>query len=109
MPEVTETEQEKLGICVSTTRNLSHVIGLAKAAHGLGKRVDVFFTGEAVRLSKDPRFSELLDVARVGICELSYLGNGYRGEPVEGLVDRDFVTQMRNAEMVEQCDRYLNL
>jgi hypothetical protein len=60
-------------------------------------------------LTQGPRFSELLEVARVGVCEVSYIANGYKGKTVPGLVDKDFVTQMRNSEMVEKCDRYLIL
>jgi len=100
---------EKLGICVAGEANLRHVIGLTGAAGAAGKKVEVFFTGEGVRLTQDPRFSELIGAARVSVCEVSYIANGLRGQPVEGLVDKDFVTQGRNAEMVEECDRYVVL
>jgi len=100
---------EKLGICVSTADHLPHVIGLARAAKASGRDVEVFFTGEGVRLTKDPRFGELLGLGRLAVCEVSYLANGYKGQEVPGLVDKDFVTQGRNAEMVEECDRYIVL
>lgn len=100
---------EKLGICVATRDSMSHVLGLAKAAKRAGKHTEVFLTGEGVHLTHQPGFSEILEVARVGICEVSYIANGYRGKPVPGLVDKDFVTQMRNAEMVEKCNYYLIL
>ncbi len=100
---------EKLGICVATRHNLHHVIGLAKAAKAGGKDVEIFFTGEGVHCTQDPRFSELLGTGRVTVCEVSYIANGYQGKEVPGLVDKDFVTQARNAEMVEECDRYIIL
>jgi predicted peroxiredoxin len=100
---------EKLGICVAGEANFRHVIGLTRAAKAAGKGVEIFFTGEGVRLTQDPRFSELIGTGRVTVCEVSYIANGYRGTPVEGLVDKDFVTQGRNAEMVEECDRYVIL
>jgi predicted peroxiredoxin len=100
---------EKLGICVAGESSLRHVIGLTRAAKAAGKSVEIFFTGEGVRLTRDPRFSELIGPARVSVCEVSYIANGLRGQPVEGLVDKDFVTQGRNAEMVEECDRYVIL
>jgi hypothetical protein len=100
---------EKLGLCVAGESNLPHVIGLTRAARAAGKSVEIFFTGDGVRLTQDPRFSELLGAARVTVCEVSYIANGYQGQPVEGLVDKDFVTQGRNAEMVEGCDRYVIL
>ena len=107
-----------LGICVSTTSQMPHVVGLAKAARAAGKEVEIFFTGEGVRLTQDRRFAELLEVARAGsrrtrgqvtVCEVSYIANGLQGRPVPGLVDKDFVTQGRNAEMVEECERYVVL
>ena len=100
---------ESIGICVSTQNNLHHVIGLAIAAKKAGKQVEIFFTGDGVELTQDPRFSELLDVAQVAVCEVSYIDRGYKGKELPGLGDKDFVTQARNAEMVEECDRYVML
>ena len=100
---------ETLGICVAGDANLHHVIGLTRAAKAAGRSVQIFFTGDGVRLTQDPRFSELIGVARVSVCEVSYIANGFQGKPVEGLVAKDFVTQGRNAEMVEGCDRYVIL
>ena len=100
---------ETIGICVSTPEHLHHVIGLATAAKKAAKQVEIFFTGDGVTLTQDQRFSELLDVAHVTVCEVSYIDRGYQGKKLDGLVDKDFVTQARNAEMVEECDRYLML
>ncbi|MDP2646242.1 MAG: hypothetical protein Q8P24_14975 [Desulfobacterales bacterium] len=100
---------EKLGICVARPDSMTHVLGLARAAKKGGRDIDIFLTGQGVHLTRDPRFPELLKVARIGVCEVSYHANGYKGQPVPGLADKDFVTQMRNAEMVEKCDRYLVL
>ncbi len=108
-----------LGICVATRSRMEHVIGLARAARKAGKEVQVFFTGEGVQLTKDPRFPELLDVARTGsskphgqvtCCEVSYMAQGLTdGKATSGLRDKDFVTQGKNAEMVEECERYVVL
>lgn len=107
-----------LGICVSSSGPMEHVMGLARAARAAGKEVKIFFTGEGVHLTQDPRFADLLDVAKTGssrphgqvaVCEVSYIANGLRGKPVPGLRDKDFVTQARNAEMVEECERYVVL
>jgi len=100
---------EKLGICVATSNQLGHVIGLARAAKAAGKQVEVFFTGEGVHNTQDPRFQQLLELGRVAVCEVSYIANGYKGKEVPGLKDKDFVTQARNAEMVEHCHRYIVL
>jgi sulfur relay (sulfurtransferase) complex TusBCD TusD component (DsrE family) len=108
-----------LGICVATKGRMEHVLGLARAARKAGKEVQIFFTGEGVHLTRDPRFPELLDVARSGsarthgqvtCCEVSYMAQGLTaGKATSGLVDKEFVTQGRNAEMVEECDRYVVL
>ncbi len=108
-----------LGICVATKSRIEHVIGLARAARKAGKEVEVFMTGEGVLLTKDPRFPELLEVARTGsakphgqvtCCEVSYMAQGLTaGKATSGLRDKDFVTQGKNAEMVEDCDRYVVL
>ncbi len=105
-----------LGICVATKDRMGHVLGLARAARKAGKEVRVFFTGEGVHNTHDPLFGELLDVAKkdstrtrgqVVVCEVSYDANGFKGRPVPGLGDKDFLTQAVNAEMVEECERYV--
>jgi len=99
----------KFGICVANPSRLHHVIGLAKAAKAFGKKVEIFFTGDGVQSTHDLLFSQLLDIGRVSICEVSYISRGYKKEKLPGLVDKDFVTQARNADMVEDCDRYIIL
>jgi peroxiredoxin family protein len=98
-----------LGICVATKNQMAHVVGIARAAKAAGKEVKIFFTGEGVHLTHDPRFAELHDVARVTVCEVSYIANGYKGKPLPRMRDKDFVTQGWNAEMVEECQRYIVL
>ena len=100
---------EKLGILVATPNYMGHLLGIANAARTAGRETEVFLTGEGVHLTQNPRFSELLDVAHVGVCESSYHTYGYKGKEVAGLVYRDFVTQGWNAELIEECDRYLAL
>ena len=102
---------DPLGICVATRNSMQHVVGLAKAARAAGKEVKVFFTGEGVHATQDPRFAELLElgVGKVAVCEVSYIANGFKGKPLPGMRDKDFVTQGRNAEMVEDCGRYVVL
>ena len=108
---MTVSHTDTLGICVATKKSIEHVLGLAKAAKAAGKGVRVFFTGEGVHLTQDPRFAELLDlgVGNVTVCEVSYIANGYQGKKLPGLRDKDFVTQGKNAEMVEECARYVVL
>lgn len=100
---------QSLGICVATRNQWNHVVGLARAAKAAGKAVEIFFTGEGVLLTQEPRFAELLDSAKVTVCEVSFIANGLKGKEVPGLKYKDFVTQARNAEMVEHCERYVVL
>ena len=73
-------------------------------------RVDAFLTGAGVHLLRDSRFPTLLESAdRLGVCEVSALQSQIRPGDVVGLRDKDFVTQARNAELVELSDRYLVL
>ena len=98
-----------LGICVATRGTARHVLGLASAAARAGVSIEVFLTGEGVHLIRDRRFHELIAVARVSVCDASYRSAGLDGKDVPGLMDKDFVTQWRNAEIVERCDRYVIL
>ena len=98
-----------LGICVTTRGSNGHVLGLARAAVRAGISTEVFLTGEGVHMVRDRRFHELVSFARVSVCDLSFRSAGFEHGDADGLSDKDFVTQWRNAEMVERCDRYLVL
>ncbi len=100
---------QTLGICVTTKNSFSHVIGIARAAKNAGKKAEIFFTGEGVHQSQLKEFTRLLEFAEVAICEVSYISYGYKGIEIPGLGDKDFMTQAKNAEMVEECDRYIVL
>lgn len=100
---------QTLGICVTTKNSFMHVAGIAQAAKNAGKKVEIFFTGEGVSQSQLNEFTSLFEFAEVTVCEVSYISHGYKGIQIPGLVDKDFVTQARNAEMVEECDRYIVL
>jgi len=97
-----------LGILVATRDSLDHLLGLVNAAEKQGVEVVVFFTGEGVMLTQDPRFGELAGRARLALCEVSFRGLGLKGE-VPGLGFKDFATQARHAEMLEECPHYVML
>ncbi len=101
--------KRKLGICAATRDNMTHVLGLAEAAKRANIQVEIFLSGLGIHLTQDPRFPALLKTGRVGVCEVSYLDAGYKKENLKGLNDKDFVTQLRNADMVENCDKYVVL
>ena len=97
----------KLGIMVRDTNYLEYVINTAKAAHKKGIKVEIFFTGRGVLLTQDQRFKELVGMASLYVCDVSFRANGLEGKEVPGVGFKQFVTQARNAEMIEECDRYL--
>ncbi len=96
-----------LGILVRKDLYLDQVISLVNAAYERGVHTEVFFTGRAVLLTRDPDFSKLVGKAdRISVCDVSYRANDLSGE-VPGVGFKDFVTQARNAEMVAECERYV--
>jgi predicted peroxiredoxin len=97
---------DTLGILVTSDRHYVHVVGITEAAAKAGKEVTIFFTGEGVKLSQEPDFGRLPAVAKVDLCEVSFQANGLEGD-VQGLNFKNFATQAKNAEMIEDSDRYL--
>jgi hypothetical protein len=97
-----------LGILVATRDSLDQLLHLIKAAEQKGVEIVVFFTGEGVLVTQDPRFGELAGRARLALCEVSFRALGLQGE-VPGLGFKDFATQARHAEMLEDYQHYLVL
>jgi hypothetical protein len=97
---------DKLGILVGTDKFLDHVIHLTDAAHAKGKDIQIFFTGAGVRLTQVPDFAQLVGKAKLSVCDVSFRALGLTGE-VPGVGFKDFATQARNAEMINECDRYI--
>lgn len=97
---------ERLGILVTSKSHFEHILGITEAASKAGNMVTLFFTGEGVLLSRHRDFSRLTDLATVDLCEVSYRSNGLTGD-VPGLTFKNFATQAKNAELIEDSDRYL--
>ena len=98
----------KLGILAATASSLEHLLGLVAAAEKAGLEVEVFLTGEGVLLTQDPRFAQLAGRTRMALCEVSFRARGLIGE-VPGLGFKDFATQARHAEILEDCPHYVVL
>lgn len=99
----------KLGILVSTNRNLDHLLGLCRAARDKDVEVSVFFTHQGVLATQDPHFAEVSRLVKtLALCNVGFEANGLQ-RPVPGLDDRDYATQARHVEMMENCDRYVKL
>ncbi len=100
---------EKLGIFVSSDKNLRHVIEITKAAEAAGKEVVLFFTHKGVTLTQEPEFKELIGHGKKSLCNVSYESKGLKGKPAPGIGDKDFGTQARHGEMIDEVDRYIVL
>ncbi len=99
----------KLGILVSTDTNMRHLLGLCRAAKDKEVEITVFLSHKGVLLTQDPRFTELLRLTRrLALCNVGFEANGLK-RPVMGLDDKDYATQARHVDMMENCDRYLKL
>jgi len=98
-----------LGIMVSSDKHLDYVINLTVAAYNKDIQVKIFFTGRSVLLTQQEEFKELVGKAQLYVCDVSFRANGLEGKEVPGVGFKEFVTQARNAEMLEESDRYLVL
>ena len=98
-----------LGILVSSDKHLPYVVNLTRAASKKGKKVSLFFTGAGVTLTLQAEFKELVGLADISICDVSFRAFGLHGreDEVPGVGFKDFATQARNAEMVHAMERYL--
>lgn len=97
---------KNLGIMVGSDKHLDYVIELTNAAYAKGKTIEIFFTGYGVHLTQRPEFQQLVGKARLSVCDVSFRGFGLTGD-VPGVGFKDFATQARNAEMMNECDRFI--
>ncbi|MBN1831158.1 MAG: hypothetical protein JW896_03520 [Deltaproteobacteria bacterium] len=95
-----------LGIFISSDKHLDKIIEICKAAKNKETDVNIFFTHLGTLLTQDPRFKELKDLANMAICNVGFESHGLK-QPVEGIRDKDYGTQGRHAELIDECDRYL--
>ena len=100
-----------LGIFVTNTKNMAHVMGITKAAKAKGNDVKVFFTWKGTLLAKDPQFPELCTIAEVAICADSYKKMGYdpQADIPEGLDEKQMSTQAKHGYIIDDCEKYITL
>ena len=104
-----------VAIMVSTDTNLDHLIELVKAAKAKGHEVRVFLTSKGVLLPQQPEFMELdglLDLEGgddLALCNVGYEAAGLKGQQAPLIPEKGYATQTRHGEMIEECDRYINL
>lgn len=101
-----DIQGKRLGILVRDNKFLQEVVGLTEAARHRQVQVEIFFSGKGVLLTQEPDFARLAGQARLSVCDVSFRALELSGE-VPGVGFKDFATQARNAEMVEECHRYV--
>jgi len=98
---------KRLGILVSSDRHLDKIIKLCQAAKKKeDMEVTIFFTHLGTLLTQDPRFGELEGLAKMSLCNVGFEGHNLK-PPVVGIGEKDYATQARHGELIEECDRYL--
>ncbi|RLB89802.1 MAG: peroxiredoxin [Deltaproteobacteria bacterium] len=105
---------DKLGIFVSTEENWDHLLGIARAAVAKGKELIIFFTHRGTLLCKRPDFEELAKAVegrgKMSLCLVSWNAHNLgEDHTVPGIPEKDFATQARHGELIEEMDRYLVL
>jgi len=95
-----------LGVFVSSDGHLDKIIALCRAAKKKDVEVTVFFSHLGTLLTQDPRFSELQGLAQLSLCNVGFESHGLQ-RPVPGVAEKDYATQARNGEMIEDMDRYV--
>ena len=97
----------KLGVLVSSDRHLDKIIKLCQAAKKKGDvDVTLFFTHLGTLLTQDPRFGELDGLAKMSLCNVGFESHNLK-PPVVGIGEKDYATQARHGELIEECDRYV--
>ncbi len=98
---------KKLGIFVSSDKHLDKIIELCKAAKNKDVEVTIFFSHLGVLLTQDSRFGELEGLAKMSLCNVGFESHGLK-PPVPGISEKDYATQARHGDMIEECDRYVS-
>ena len=97
----------KLGVFVSSDKHLVKIIKLCDAAQKKGDvEVTIFFSHLGTLLTQAPRFGELEGKGKLSLCNVGFESHGLK-PPVVGINEKDYATQARNGEMIEECDRYV--
>lgn len=99
---------ETLGILVTSDQHLNYVVKLTETAHNKGKKIKIFFTGKAVKLIESRQFKRLVGKASLSICEWSSLSQGL-ADRIPGIDYGIFETQVKYAEIIKDCDRFVVL
>ena len=54
----------------------------------------------------DAGFEELEGLANMALCNVGFESHGLK-PPVNGIAEKDYASQARNGELIDDCDRYV--
>jgi len=98
---------KKLGIFVSSDQHLDKLIQVCRAAKKRGDtEVTIFFSHLGTLLTQDPRFGELEGLAAMSLCNVGFESHRLKA-PVPGIGEKDYATQARHGDLIEESGRYL--
>lgn len=96
-----------LGILVSSDQHLDKIIKLCRAAEKKGVSVSLFLTHRGTLLTQSPEFKHLEGAAEISVCKVSLESYGIKDKTIPGIGKKDYTTQARHAEIIEDYDRYV--
>ena len=96
-----------LGLFVTSDKHLDKIINLCQAARKKQDvEVTIFLSHRGTLLTQDPRFGELEGLATMSLCNVGFESHGLK-PPVTGIAEKDYASQARNGELIDDCDRYV--
>ena len=91
---------------MSSDRHLDKIIKLCETAQNKDVEVTIFFSHVGTLLTQDPRFGELEGKGKLSLCSVAFESHGLK-PPVVEVGEKDYATEAKNGEMIEDCDRYV--
>jgi len=98
---------KSLGVFVNSDQHLDKIIKLCRAANKKNIKVLIFFTHLGILLTRDPGFKDLEGMAEMALCKVSLESHGLKKTLIPGIGEKDYTTQAKHAEIIEECDRYM--
>ena len=97
---------KNLAIFVTSNKHLDKIIKLCRAAKKKNVKVTIFFSHMGTLLTQDTRFAELEGLAKMSLCNVGFECHNLK-PPVVGIGEKDYATQARHGDLIEENDRYV--
>lgn len=98
--------QRTLGIFVSSGEHFDKILKICRAARKKEVEITIFFTHTGVLLTQHPKFTELVEMASMSVCNVSVEKHGL-DPTLPGIAEKDYATQARHGMLIRDCDRYI--